>query len=125
MAIFMNADIVKKYLELLRDFCGLVTTDHLSGWENPTRFVPDHLHGARFVHYLQGQAARKLRDKSWYTYIISQNHRGEQFVSKCFSGRLSHKRIVKICKKAGALDSITAYTVDAATGAQTERSIGG
>jgi len=119
----MSTDIAKKYLELLNDFQGMVTTDHLSGFENPKGRVPDHLHGVRFIQYLQGQAARKLRDKDWYTHIISKNYEGEQF-SKCFAGRLSHKRIVEICEKAGALDDITAYIVDGATGAQKERSIG-
>jgi hypothetical protein len=119
----MEIEIVKAYLCRLKDWHGLITTDHLSGWETPKGRVPDHLHGDRFFYYLQGQDARKLRDRDWYTHIISRDYEGGQF-SKCFAGRLSHKRIVEICEKAGALDDITAYIVDRATGAQTVREIG-
>ena len=115
--------IIKKYLSRLRDFDGSITTDHISGWENQNALAPDHLTGSRYFNYKAGQEARKLRDRDWYTHIISSTAIGEMF-SKTFAGRLSHKKIIEICEKACALQDIKAYIVDRATGNETLRDIG-
>lgn len=115
--------IIMKYLSRLRDYDGSITTDHISGWENPKGLVPDHLHLKRFFDYKAGQEARKLRERDWYTHIISSTASGEMF-SKTFAGRLSHKKIIEICEKACALQYIKAFIVDRATGNETLRDIG-
>jgi hypothetical protein len=119
----MKTEVVKKYLERLKYFDGIVTVDHLAGFENKNALVPDHLRGTRFFNYRQGQNARRLRDRDITTHILSYDNNGQLF-SKSYSGRLSHNRIIDICYKAGALNEIEAIITDHATGMTKTRRLG-
>jgi hypothetical protein len=119
----MKPEIIDKYLSRLKDYDGLITTDHLSGWGLPKGLAPDHLTGKRYFDFKLGQEARRLRDKDWCTHITSSTASGDIF-SKTLSGRLSHSKIIEICNKADALNDITANITDWATGKTKTRHIG-
>ncbi len=97
--------------------------DVLNGWDNPNGSIPPHLSGSHWWNYRAGQMARRLRNKDKITVITALKDNGELF-STSYTGSVSHKRVVAICEKAGALRDITATHIDRATGKERTRNIG-
>lgn len=109
-----SLDTIRNFLNSVsvRYYISKINTDHLAGFENFRKPIPDHLTGDRYIDYSYGICARKFAERQKYTYILWFD-KNLNLKEKTYKGwGKSYSFLVGYAEDQGAVGDVTISKID-------------